>query len=55
MNQDTPRTANIVDHLATIDTVEQRRGLDFLWELPDDRENALESTVASSWVQEWVN
>lgn len=44
-----------MDHLVSIDAVEQRSGLDFLWELPDDKEAVLESIIASSWVQEWVN
>ncbi len=47
MNQNTPRTANIAHHLVTINTVEQRSGLDFLWELPDNTENAVELAIDS--------
>ncbi len=54
MNQDTPRTANVVDYLITIDAVEQRTGLNFFWKLPDDREDALESRTFCTWVQEWL-
>ena len=41
-DQDTPRNADICDHVATVDAVEQRRGLDFFQALPDAAENALE-------------
>jgi len=41
-DQDTPRSANMCDHVETVDTVEQRSGLDFFQALPDAAETALE-------------
>ena len=55
MNQDTARSAKILDQLVTIDAVEERSGLNFLWKLPDDKEDALESVTFNSWVQEWFD
>ena len=44
-DQDTPRSDNVIDHLTTIDEIEQRSGLDFLWLLEDGNENSLESII----------
>lgn len=52
MNQDADSTS-ILGYLVTVDEVETRSTLDFLWELPDDKENALESVKGESWVQQW--
>ena len=41
-DQDTPRSANMCDHVKTVDAVEQRSGLDFFHSLPDTAETALE-------------
>jgi endonuclease G len=41
--QDTAATARIEDHVVAIDDIEQRTGLDFLWELPPVAEEAVES------------
>lgn len=54
MDQDTPRSSNIIGHLVKIDDVESKSGLDFLWELPDAEENDLESQTFESWVGEWL-
>jgi endonuclease G len=48
--QDTPASAPIDNYLATIDEIEQRTGLDFLSELPDAAESALEARrVERAW------
>lgn len=49
-DQDTPRDADILDHLSTIDGVEALSGLDFLCELPDSTEAMVESNAFQSWV-----
>ncbi len=41
-DQDTPRNADMCSHVATVDAVEQRSGLDFFRALPDAAETALE-------------
>jgi endonuclease G len=46
-SQDTPEGDDLGTHLVTIDEVEARTGLDFLSELPDEAENALESRRAA--------
>lgn len=42
--QETPRNDKVIDHLATVDEIEHRTGLDFLWELEDGKESAIESS-----------
>lgn len=42
-----PPTGDLNDYLVAIDEIERRTGLDFLAELPDAAENALEATRAS--------
>ncbi|NEQ48740.1 MAG: DNA/RNA non-specific endonuclease [Leptolyngbya sp. SIO3F4] len=44
-DQDTPRDAAVMDYLVSVDEVEQRSGLDFLWVLPDELEEELEESV----------
>ncbi len=44
--QDTPADAPLDDYLASVDEIERRTGLDFLSELPDAAEAALESRRA---------
>ena len=51
-DQETPRNAKIIDHLVTIDEVEKRSGLDFLWLLPDKKENAIEKKLGKDWAIE---
>jgi len=55
MGQTTPRTSPLIDHLVTVDEIEQRSGLDFFWQLPDAEENAMESVENLAWAQSWVN
>jgi endonuclease G len=48
--QETPAAARMDDYIASIDEIERRTGLDFLSELPDAAENALEARkVARVW------
>ena len=48
--QETPASARMDDYLASVDEIEQRTGLDFLAELPDEAENALEARrVERAW------
>ena len=54
MDQDTPRNSKVISHIVTVDDVEQKSGLDFLWELPDDKENNLESQDCKAWAESWV-
>jgi endonuclease G len=49
--QDTPRKANILDYLVTIDEVEKRSCLDILWELPDNIEDKVESARNLTWAR----
>jgi len=42
-DQETPRREKVIDHSVTINEVEERSGLDFLWLLDDDMEEAIES------------
>lgn len=51
-DQDTPRQARVVDHLVSVDEVERQSGLDFFWQLPDDMEAGLESSVGSLQVMQ---
>ena len=48
--QETGADARMDDYLASIDAIEQRTGLDFLAELPDETESALEARrVERAW------
>lgn len=51
-DQETRRSARVIDHLVTIDEVERRSGLDFLWELPDGVEEQVEGGACSEWARE---
>jgi endonuclease G len=42
-DQDTPGAAKIADHICSIDDIEAATGLDFLWSLEDDCEDAIEA------------
>jgi endonuclease G len=49
--QDTPRNADVADHLVSVNEVEQRSGLDFFREVDDPQEDVLEGVVltAAEW------
>lgn len=55
MDQETPRTSGLRDHLVTVDEVEKRSKLDFFWQLSDPDQKKLESQKDTAWVQEWLN
>jgi endonuclease G len=48
-DQDTSRSAKVIDHIVSIDEVELMSGLNFLWQLPDNREGQIESRIGSEW------
>ena len=49
--QDTPRRSPVSDHLTSVDVIEGLSGLDFLRELPQTQENAIEGAPLTA--QEW--
>lgn len=51
-DQDTPRNDKMLDHLVTIDDIEKRSGLDFLWTLEAYRETAIEKNKNEEWAAE---
>ncbi|MFC2176105.1 DNA/RNA non-specific endonuclease [Bacteroidota bacterium] len=51
MDQETGRRETVISKLVTIDEVEKRSGLDFLWELEDAREARVEKTTNSTWAK----
>lgn len=51
-DQETPAGYAVIDHLCTIDEVEQRSGLDFLREMPDGDENQIEADDFEEWAEE---
>ncbi len=55
MEQATARKSPAIDHLTTVDEVEQRSGLDFFWQLPDAEENAMEAVKDLTWAQSQLN
>lgn len=50
-DQDTRRSAPVIDYLITIDEIEERTGLDFLWMLDDAVEDAIESDPNAVWAR----
>jgi endonuclease G len=48
-DQETPRNADVLDYLVTVDEIENRSGLDLLWEMPDDIEAGIESFDFREW------
>ena len=54
MEQDAGRSDDILDALVTIRTVEQRSGLNFLRELSQADQDALETVTFDTWVGEWI-
>ncbi len=55
MDQNSGRKDKVSTKMVTIDAVEQRSGLDLLWELDDATENAVEAKNNSSWISTWVD
>ncbi len=51
-DQETPRNDRVIDHLCTIKEIEQKTGLDFLRELPDDLEGKIEADRYQTWAEE---
>lgn len=47
-DQETARGAKFGDHLATVNDIEARSGLDFFWQLPDQLEETIEGTNSLS-------
>jgi DNA/RNA endonuclease G (NUC1) len=47
--QDIERGTNYRNYVASIDEVERVSDLDFLWELPDDLEDAVEGSIRMEW------
>lgn len=54
-DQETPRNADYLDHLTTIDEIEKRSGLDFLSALPNDFEDALERQTNRRWAEDHLD
>lgn len=52
-DQDTPADAKVIDFLTTIDEVEKRSGLDFLWMLDDAIEKSVEKRKNSAFASEY--
>jgi len=44
-----PRNVDVSEYLVSVRDIEDKTGLDFLHELPDDLENVLETTVWDLW------
>ena len=51
-DQETPRDAAVLDYLVTVDDVEERSGLDFLWELSPAEQDRIESGTFAEWAAE---
>lgn len=50
MEQDTARDSPLQDHAIRVRAVQDRTGLDFFWELPDDVETELENRQDAVWL-----
>ena len=48
--QDIPGGTDYHEYVASIDEVERMSGLDFLWELPDKQEDAIEGDIRTEWL-----
>lgn len=55
MDQHTPYSSPLMDHLVTVDEVEERSGLDFFWILGENRQNRLERRTNRSWAASWFS
>jgi hypothetical protein len=54
-DQNTPKTDKVISHLTTINEIEQRSKLDFLWELLDEKEEQIESNMFQTWAEQKFN
>lgn len=52
-DQDTPRNNKILAHQVTIDEIEDKTGLDFLWLLDDDTESAVEQQTNTPFAERY--
>ena len=50
-DQETPKSANIMDHVVSVDEIERRSRYDLFKELPDSVENRLEGQIHQAWNQ----
>ena len=50
MDQDTPRSSPLLDHVVKVKDVQTRSGLNFFWELPDTVETELENRQDATWL-----
>ncbi len=55
MDQESDRSDSVISKLVSIDEVEQRSGLDVLWELSDDEEVLIEPDTNQTWATQWFN
>jgi endonuclease G len=53
--QETPRRAKILTKLTTIREIEKRSGLNFLWMLPDDLENKVETNENRTFAEKYFD
>ena len=52
--QETLRSFSVIEALSTINEVERRSGLDFLWQLEDGLEEQIENDGFEEWARGWV-
>ena len=55
MDAGTDRHSPVIDHLVTIDEIENRSNLEFFWKLGATEQSQLEGTTHDTWVAEWLN
>jgi len=53
MEQSAARTSDPIQHIASVDDIEQRSGLEFFRELSATAQNTLEANPNTTWVQSW--
>ena len=52
-DQNTPRNHEVIDHEVTVDEVERRSGLDFLWMLEDSKEDDIEGSKNTEFASKY--
>lgn len=52
-DQNTPRNHKVIDHEVTVDEVERRSGLDFLWMLEDSKEDDIEGSKNTEFASKY--
>ena len=52
-DQNTPRNHKLIDHEVTVDEVERRSGLDFLWMLEDSKEDDIEGSKNTEFASKY--